>query len=61
MKNYMKMVEEEEKEAIFFLGMWEKLSSNSSSYEMWSLFGFLIVINWGQKSLWTFFSLELGV
>jgi hypothetical protein len=36
----MKVVEEEEGRAIFLLGVWEKLNSNSSSYEVWSLFGF---------------------
>jgi hypothetical protein len=39
-KNYMKLAKEEERRTIFILGVWEKLNSNSSSYEMWSLFGF---------------------
>jgi hypothetical protein len=36
----MKVVEEEEGNAIFLLEVWEKLSFDSSSYEMWNLFGF---------------------
>jgi hypothetical protein len=39
-KNYIKLVEEEEGQTIFRLGMWEKLSFNSSNYEAWSLFRF---------------------
>jgi hypothetical protein len=30
----------EKKEGNFLLGGWEKLSFDSSSYEVWSLFGF---------------------
>jgi hypothetical protein len=36
----MKLAEEEECEVIFLLGMWEKLSFDSSNYEAWSLFRF---------------------
>ncbi len=39
-KYYMKLAEEEEGKAIFLLGVWEKLSFDSSNYEMSSLFGF---------------------
>jgi hypothetical protein len=39
-KNCMKLAEGEEGKAIFLSGMWEKLSFNSSNYEVLSLFGF---------------------
>jgi hypothetical protein len=38
-KNYMKLAKEEESRTIFLLRMWENLNSNSSNYEVWSLFG----------------------
>jgi hypothetical protein len=38
-KNYMKLAKEKEG-GNFLLGVWEKLSSDSCNYKVWSLFGF---------------------